>query len=98
MEAIILEKRHFVKKLVNYLDVICLCTTFLLGGVLLAADYSQLELRIIAHLSRDRKLIKILNDGGDVFKTIASQWRGVPAEDVTATQRQQAKQVNSLVL
>jgi len=63
------------------------------GGVLVAADYSQLELRIIAHLSGDRKLIDVLNGGGDVFKIIASQWKMVGVDDVTEVQRQQAKQV-----
>jgi len=58
-----------------------------------AADYSQLELRVIAHLSADRKLLGILNSGGDVFKLIASQWRTADIGDVTAEQRQQAKQV-----
>jgi len=61
--------------------------------VLVAADYSQLELRVIAHLSSDRKLLAILNSGGDVFKLIASQWKMVDVDDVTAVQRQQAKQV-----
>ncbi|XP_023930117.1 DNA polymerase theta [Lingula anatina] len=63
------------------------------GGVILAADYSQLELRMIAHLSKDKKLISILNSGGDVFKMIAAQWQCVSVEEVTAAQRQQAKQV-----
>ncbi|CAH1799446.1 unnamed protein product, partial [Owenia fusiformis] len=63
------------------------------GGVILAADYSQLELRIIAHLSHDAKLARILNSGEDVFKLIASQWKGVSVEEVTSSQRQQAKQV-----
>jgi len=63
------------------------------GGVLVAADYSQLELRVIAHLSADRKLQSILNSGGDVFKMIASQWKMVDIADVTAEQRQHAKQV-----
>lgn len=65
-----------------------------LGGVIVAADYSQLELRIIAHLSDDKKLISILNDDGDVFKMIAAQWKHTAPEAVTAEQRQQAKQVN----
>ncbi len=65
---------------------------------MLAADYSQLELRVIAHLSQDRKLISILNAGGDVFKTIAAQWKGVDVEDVTGEQRQQAKQVTAHTL
>ena len=65
------------------------------GGVILAADYSQLELRIIAHLSLDAKLIGVLNQGGDVFRTIASQWKSVEPDYVTAEQRQHAKQVRA---
>ena len=61
---------------------------------MLAADYSQLELRIIAYLSGDVKLLKILNMDGDVFKLIAGQWKCVPVEEVTAEQRAQAKQVS----
>ena len=72
--------------------VICLPTYK--GGVLVAADYSQLELRMIAHLSQDTKLISILNEGGDVFKTIAAQWKGVEPYEVSGEQRQQAKQVS----
>ena len=68
---------------------------FMTGGVILAADYSQLELRVIAHLSNDKKLISILNGGGDVFKTIAAQWKGIEADQVTPVQRQQAKQVSN---
>ncbi len=68
-------------------------SVFFSGGVLLAADYSQLELRILAHLSGDTKLAGILNGGGDVFKCIAAQWRQVTEGEVTPKQRQQAKQV-----
>ncbi|CAG2241135.1 POLQ [Mytilus edulis] len=63
------------------------------GGILVAADYSQLELRMIAHLSKDQKLIRILNEDGDVFKLITAQWKGISPEEVTAVERQQAKQV-----
>ena len=69
-----------------------------LGGVLLAADYSQLELRIIAHLSRDSKLTRVLNAGGDVFKTIAGQMNHLEVGEVTATMRQHAKQVSSIII
>lgn len=62
--------------------------------MLLAADYSQLELRMLAHLSGDEKLTQILNADADVFKLIASQWKGLPVNEVSAEQRQQAKQVN----
>ena len=64
---------------------------------MLAADYSQLELRMIAHLSQDRKLISILNNDGDVFKMIAAQWKCSTVEEITAEQRQQAKQVGHSV-
>ncbi|XP_078659196.1 DNA polymerase theta-like [Branchiostoma floridae x Branchiostoma belcheri] len=63
------------------------------GGVLLAADYSQLELRIIAHLSQDAKLTRVLNSGQDVFRAIAGQWKGLDVEDISDTLRQQAKQL-----
>ena len=63
------------------------------GGVFLAADYSQLELRILAHMSGDKKLRQVLNSEGDVFKMIAGEWLGVPVDQVTAEDRQNAKQI-----
>ena len=63
------------------------------GAVFLAADYSQLELRVLAHLSGDKMLREFLNGDGDVFKMIAGQWLGMPAVEVSSTQRQHAKQV-----
>ena len=63
------------------------------GGVFLAADYSQLELRILTHMSGDLKLQQILNSEGDVFKTIAAEWLGVPVDQVSAEDRQNAKQI-----
>ncbi|CAD5113342.1 DgyrCDS2518 [Dimorphilus gyrociliatus] len=63
------------------------------GGVLIAADYSQLELRIMAHLSNDEKLINILNSGVDVFKGIVAKWRSKDINEVTSSERQQAKQI-----
>ncbi|ESO92507.1 hypothetical protein LOTGIDRAFT_120568 [Lottia gigantea] len=63
------------------------------GCVMLAADYSQLELRVIAHLSNDKKLIGILNSNQDVFKQIAGQWLNLTPEQVSTEQRQQAKQI-----
>lgn len=60
----------------------------------MAADYSQLELRIIAHLSKDSKLASILNTkDGDVFKMIAAQLKGQEIGEVSLEHRQQAKQV-----
>ena len=61
--------------------------------VLLAADYSQLELRLIAHVSGDEKLARFLNAGGDIFKMIAGELFHIPQEAVSGEQRQRAKQV-----
>lgn len=63
------------------------------GGLILAADYSQLELRILAHLSCDCRLIQALNCGTDVFKSIAAEWKMIDPETVGDRTRQQAKQV-----
>lgn len=62
-------------------------------SILLAADYSQLELRLIAHLSRDEKLSGFLNAGGDVFRMIAGEIFGVTQDHVSDEQRQRAKHV-----
>ncbi|XP_058517936.1 DNA polymerase theta isoform X1 [Ochotona princeps] len=63
------------------------------GGLMLAADYSQLELRILAHLSNDLRLIEVLNTGEDVFRSIAAEWRMMEPESVGDDLRQQAKQI-----
>ncbi|KAJ8405900.1 hypothetical protein AAFF_G00313370 [Aldrovandia affinis] len=63
------------------------------GGLILAADYSQLELRILAHLSRDRRLLHVLNSGADVFRSIAAEWKMIEPEAVGDSLRQQAKQI-----
>ncbi|XP_062369010.1 DNA polymerase theta [Cinclus cinclus] len=63
------------------------------GGLILAADYSQLELRILAHLSCDCRLIQALNGGADVFKSIAAEWKMIDPKAVGDRTRQQAKQI-----
>uniref|UniRef100_A0A8C6S766 DNA polymerase theta n=1 Tax=Nannospalax galili TaxID=1026970 RepID=A0A8C6S766_NANGA len=63
------------------------------GGLILAADYSQLELRILAHLSQDHRLIHVLNTGADVFRSIAAEWKMIEPESVGDDLRQQAKQI-----
>ncbi|XP_016055399.1 PREDICTED: DNA polymerase theta [Miniopterus natalensis] len=63
------------------------------GGVILAADYSQLELRVLAHLSHDNRLIQVLNTGTDVFRSIAAEWKMIEPESVGDDLRQQAKQI-----
>ncbi|OWK63873.1 DNA polymerase theta [Lonchura striata] len=73
---------------------IMLSDNFLIsGGLILAADYSQLELRILAHLSCDCRLIQALNGGTDVFKSIAAEWKMIDPEAVGERTRQQAKQI-----
>ena len=62
-------------------------------GMFVAADYSQLELRILAHVSGDTKLRKFLNSDGDVFKMIAGEWLCLSAAEVSDKQRQETKQV-----
>ena len=76
-------------------QTVCMRNTFIPfpGCVFLAADYSQLELRVLAHMSGDKKLQGFLNSDGDIFKMIAGEWLGVRAEDVSAKQRQEAKQI-----
>ena len=64
------------------------------GNVLLAADYSQIELRIMAHLSGDDGLIEAFRQGEDVHRATASEVFDVPAEDVDGEQRRRAKAIN----
>lgn len=64
------------------------------GSVLLSADYSQIELRILAHLSGDKHLIKAFKDGLDIHAFTASLVFGVKEEDVTSEMRGMAKTVN----
>lgn len=63
------------------------------AAVLVAADYSQLELRLISHLSSDAKLIKVLNSSADVFKSVAAEIHRTSYDHVTPSQRQHAKQI-----
>ena len=64
------------------------------GRVLLAADYSQIELRLMAHFSQDDALVDAFNHGQDVHRRTASEVLGVALGDVTSDQRRQAKAVN----
>ena len=61
--------------------------------VFVAADYCQLELRLLAHLSKDIKLQKFLCSEQDPFCLIAGEWLNIDAMKVTSQQRQQAKQI-----
>lgn len=64
------------------------------GWVLLSADYSQIELRVLAHLSRDPVLCEAFAADEDIHAAVASQVNGVPIGEVTKEMRRQAKAVN----
>jgi len=64
------------------------------GHVLIAADYSQIELRILAHLSEDPGLIDAFVQGLDIHAAVAAQVYGVGLEEVTREQRSHAKTIN----
>lgn len=64
------------------------------GSVILSADYSQIELRIMAHLSGDAGLVKAFQQGEDVHRATAAEVFGVPAEEVSDDDRRAAKAIN----
>lgn len=64
------------------------------GGKIAGADYSQIELRLLAHFSGCEPLINAFKSGGDIHALTASQVFGVPLENVTKEMRQSAKAVN----
>lgn len=64
------------------------------GCVLIDADYSQIELRVLAHLSGDETLTNAFKNGDDVHRITASQVFGIPQEYVTSDMRKRAKTVN----
>jgi len=64
------------------------------GNVLLSADYSQIELRVMAHLSQDKKMIECYNAGEDIHTATAAEVFGVPLSEVTSKMRREAKVVN----
>ena len=64
------------------------------GYVLVDADYSQIELRVLAHIARDENMMDAFNSGLDIHTATASQVFGVSMENVTPLQRRHAKAVN----
>ena len=68
------------------------------GHVLLAADYSQIELRIMAHLSGDEAMQQAFKDGADIHMRTARELFGVDEESVTRSQRAMAKTINFGIL
>ncbi len=63
-------------------------------SVLLTADYSQIELRLLAHFCRDTALVEAFQSGQDIHRSVAAQVNSVPLEEVTPDQRSEAKAVN----
>ena len=68
------------------------------GNILIAADYSQIELRIVASLAKDKRLIEIFTNGEDVHKATAAIINNVKLDEVTREMRYAAKEVNFGVL
>ena len=64
------------------------------GYTLVGADYSQIELRVLAHLSQDENLMDAFNKGEDIHRMTASRVLGIPAEQITVADRSRAKAVN----
>jgi DNA polymerase-1 len=64
------------------------------GYKLIAADYSQIELRIMAHLSQDERLLAAFSEQRDIHRATAAEVFGVSADDVTQEQRRSAKAIN----
>lgn len=62
--------------------------------MLVSADYSQIELRLLAHMSGDEQLIEAFNHDDDIHALTASQILGIPVQEVTPQQRRDAKAVN----
>ena len=68
------------------------------GSMLLSSDYSQIDLRVMGHLSRDAQLLAAFNRDDDIHRATASEVFGVPPSEVTADMRRVAKTVNFGVL
>lgn len=64
------------------------------GWVMFASDYSQIELRVLAHIAQDEKLMQAFKNGEDIHTQTASEVFGVPRDEVTGEMRRQAKAVN----
>lgn len=64
------------------------------GFTVVAADYSQIELRIMAHLSQDQGLINAFTQGKDIHRSTAAEIFGIALDEVTSEQRRNAKAIN----
>lgn len=63
------------------------------GRVLISADYSQLEMRLMGAMAQDPQLTRLLADGGDTFRALTASWQGKAPDAVTPEERQQTKQL-----
>ncbi|MDQ7822818.1 MAG: DNA polymerase I [Candidatus Eremiobacteraeota bacterium] len=68
------------------------------GHLLVSVDYSQIELRVMAHLSGDERMIKVFREGGDIHAMTASELFGAAAGDVDPSLRRKAKEINFGIL
>ncbi|MCE2517870.1 MAG: DNA polymerase I, partial [Alphaproteobacteria bacterium] len=64
------------------------------GAVLISADYSQIELRLVAHIANEASMIAAFNDGVDIHAQTASEVFGVPLDEMTSETRRRAKAIN----
>jgi DNA polymerase-1 len=64
------------------------------GAVIMSADYSQIELRIVAHLSGDKRMRQNFKDDLDIHAATAAQIFGIPLQEVNVDQRRKAKEIN----
>ena len=62
--------------------------------IFFSADYSQIELRIMAHLSQDAHMIEAFRSGADIHAATAAKIYGIPVEEVTSDMRRKAKTAN----
>jgi hypothetical protein len=62
------------------------------GCVFLSADYSQLEVRLMAHFSQDPLLMHVLSTGGDLFLNLAAGWLDKPLDSITKAERNHVRQ------
>ena len=68
------------------------------GNILVSADYSQIELRIVASLAEDKKMMEIFENDEDIHRATAAAINGVPLDEVTKEMRRAAKEINFGVL
>ncbi|KAM6345995.1 DNA polymerase nu [Podargus strigoides] len=92
-----LTKKQYVKGKEEEIVTISPRTLFVSkkGYTFLAADFSHIELRILADLSSEPELLKLFQEPEttDIFSTLASQWKGIPSEQVKHADREQAKRI-----